>query len=93
LWSEAASLVNLEGLAAGLPVVASRVGGIPEYVEDGHTGFLFPPGDDAALADCLARLRDDPALRLRLGEQARAAAVERFSPHSRLADFLNLYRG
>ncbi len=92
LWAEAAGLVNLEGAACGLPVVASRIGGIPEYVEDGQTGLLFPPGDHAALADCLARLRDDPALRQRLGEQGRRTVVEQFSVEARLPAYLDLYR-
>ena len=92
VWAEAAGLVNLEGQAVGLPVIASRVGGIPEYVEEGQTGLLFPPGDDVALADCLARLRDDPALRRRMAEAARASAIERFSVESRLPEFLDLYR-
>src|SRR5262249_49879111 len=43
LWAEAAGLVNLEALGTGLPVLASRIGGIPEYVDDGVTGYLFPP--------------------------------------------------
>jgi glycosyltransferase involved in cell wall biosynthesis len=92
LWAEAAGLVNLEGAACGLPVVASRVGGIPEYVEDGRTGLLFEPGDHAALAGCLARLRDDPALRRRLGEQGRRAVLEHFSVEARLPAYLDLYR-
>jgi glycosyltransferase involved in cell wall biosynthesis len=75
-----------------LPVVASRIGGIPEYVEDGQTGLLFPPGDAQALADCLRRLAADPELCRRMGRQARDRAVERFSPHARLNAYLDLYR-
>ena len=60
LWAEAAGLVNLEALSTGLPVVASRIGGIPEYVEDGKTGMLFPPGDHQALAALIRRLMDTP---------------------------------
>jgi glycosyltransferase involved in cell wall biosynthesis len=92
LWAEAAGLVNLEALASGLPVVASRIGGIPEYVEDGRTGLLFPPGDSAALAECLRRLAADRELRRAMGRAARQAAVERFSAESRLAEYLNYYR-
>jgi glycosyltransferase involved in cell wall biosynthesis len=92
LWAEAAGLVNLEAQATGLPVLASNIGGIPEYVDDGHTGLLFPPGDDRALADCLNRLLDDPNLRAQMGRQARQATIARFSPESRLNAYLDLYR-
>jgi phosphatidylinositol alpha-1,6-mannosyltransferase len=92
VWAEAAGLVNLEAQAVGLPVVASRIGGIPEYVADGTTGLFFSPGNPTELAHCLRRLMDDPELCQGLGEQARAAAVERFSVQRRLAEYLNLYR-
>jgi glycosyltransferase involved in cell wall biosynthesis len=92
LWAEAAGLVNLEALACGLPVVASRVGGIPEYVEDGRTGLLFTPGDADGLAACLLRLHGDTEFRNALARQARAQALERFSAHNRLDDFLAAYR-
>lgn len=72
----------LEAMAAGLPVVASRVGGMPEAVEDGVTGFLVPPGDPRALAGALGRLLADPALARRLGEAARQR-VARLYPLSR----------
>jgi glycosyltransferase involved in cell wall biosynthesis len=92
LWAEAAGLVNVEALSAALPVVASRIGGIPEYVEDGRTGLLFPPGDHHALAGLLRRLHDEPQERRRLGEAARASAIERFSVPSKINDYLDLYR-
>ena len=90
---EAAGLVNIEAQACGTPVVASRVGGIPEYVSDGRTGLLFPPGDSRELARCVRRLVEDPALQARLAGQARTDALERFSPAARLPDYLDLYRG
>jgi glycosyltransferase involved in cell wall biosynthesis len=61
-----------EYMAAGLPVVASRVGQLARLIRDGENGLLVPPGDAAALADALARLHDDPGLRARLGRRARA---------------------
>jgi glycosyltransferase involved in cell wall biosynthesis len=68
----------LDAMAAGLPVVATRVGGIPEAVADGETGLLVPPRDPAALAEALGRLAGDPDLRRRMGEGA-ARRVQDFS--------------
>jgi glycosyltransferase involved in cell wall biosynthesis len=92
LWAEAAGLVNVEALSTGLPVLASHTGGIPEYVEDGVTGYLFPAGNDQALAAGIRRLRDDPERCRRLGTAARTAAVQRFSAPARINDYLDLYR-
>jgi glycosyltransferase involved in cell wall biosynthesis len=66
----------MEAMATGLAVVASDISGIPELVDDGETGLLVSPGDPRALADAIERLHDDPALRARLGDAARAR-VER----------------
>lgn len=65
-------------MGAGLPVVATRVAGIPEVVADGETGLLVPPGDSAALGDALARVVADPAFAGSLGAAARAFALPRF---------------
>jgi glycosyltransferase involved in cell wall biosynthesis len=92
LWKEAAGSVNIEALACGLPVVASRIGGIPEFVEEGRTGLLFAPGDSAELADRIRRLAEDPPLRDRMGREARAAAAERYSAGRLLAEHLACYR-
>jgi glycosyltransferase involved in cell wall biosynthesis len=72
-------LVALEAMASGTPVVASRIGGLPEVIEDAYTGFLVPPGDVAALNDRLEQIVRDPALGRRLGVNARAAVLERFT--------------
>lgn len=64
----------LEALAAGAAVVASRVAGIPDVVEDGENGLLVPAGDGAALAAAIARLAQDAPLRARLAEEARRRA-------------------
>jgi glycosyltransferase involved in cell wall biosynthesis len=69
----------LEALGAGRAVVASRVAGIPEVVEDGVTGLLVPPEDPPALAEALRRLAADPDLRRTLGERARQTAGLRYS--------------
>ncbi len=91
-WAEAAGLVNLEAQACGVPMLASRIGGIPEYIAEGRSGWLFPPEDADALAGLVARLETDPALCRRMGEAARALALERFSPEVRLPELLDLYR-
>jgi glycosyltransferase involved in cell wall biosynthesis len=61
----------MEAMSAGLPVVATAAGGVPEAVTDGVTGLLVPPGDPRALADALVTLARDGALRLRMGTAAR----------------------
>jgi glycosyltransferase involved in cell wall biosynthesis len=76
--SEGLPLSVLEAMAAGLPVVASAVGGVPELVAHGESGLLVPPGNAHALTEALAQLVADPALRLRLGRAGRRIALERF---------------
>jgi len=68
--------VFMEALATGRPVVSCAVSGVPELVRDGDTGLLVPPDDPVALADAIARLAGDAALRARLGTRGRAL-VER----------------
>jgi glycosyltransferase involved in cell wall biosynthesis len=77
--SELLGLSVLEAMASGLPVVASRLGGVPEIVADGETGFLVEPGDVDELHDRLAQLLGQPALAERMGRRAREQVVERFS--------------
>lgn len=77
--AEGFGMVNVEAHGHGLPVISSRLGAIPEVVEDGGTGLLAPPGDVDALAAAMRRLGADPELRLRMGRAARARFVERFT--------------
>jgi glycosyltransferase involved in cell wall biosynthesis len=89
--SEAVSRVTLEWLAAGRPVVATRVGGIPELVDDGRTGFLVPPRDPAALAEAIGALLAHDGRRRAMGEAARADAAVRFSLSRFAAETLRVY--
>jgi glycosyltransferase involved in cell wall biosynthesis len=87
-YEETFGLVLLEAMNAGIPVVASRVGGTPEVVEDGVSGLLVPPGDPAALASAVADLLADEARRARMGAAGRALEQDRFSL-ARMLDGLN----
>jgi glycosyltransferase involved in cell wall biosynthesis len=89
--SEAVSRVTLEWLAAGRPVVATRVGGIPELVDDGQTGFLVPPRDPAALAEAISVLLADDERRRAMGQAARTDAVARFSLSRFAAETVRVY--
>jgi glycosyltransferase involved in cell wall biosynthesis len=83
-------LVALEALACGVPVVASRAGGLQEIVVDGESGLLVPPGDSAALARALLALLTDEPLRLRLAEGAKRRA-HAFSLDRRSQELLQLF--
>ena len=72
--------VAAEAMAAGRPVVASRVGSLPQLVEDGQTGLLVPVADHVTLANAIEQLLDDGALRTRLGAAARAKALRLWHP-------------
>ncbi len=89
---EGMPLVVLEAMAAGVPVVATAVGGLPALIRDGETGFLVPPGDEAALRGRLAALRAAPEEARRVGAQARATARTRHAGHRMVRDYLDLYR-
>jgi glycogen(starch) synthase len=82
---EGSSIVTLEAMAHGLPVLGARAGGIPDKVVDGQTGWLFEPGDVATLADRLARVSASGEERRRLGAAGRARARSLFT-WSRIAD-------
>jgi glycosyltransferase involved in cell wall biosynthesis len=90
--SEGLPLSILEAMSAGLPVVASRVGGVPELVLDGETGLLVPPGEPSSLAAAIERLLVDPALRNRLGAAGRARVEEYFDLDRCRSAHVELYR-
>lgn len=89
---EGMSNTLLEAMATALPVVASRVGGNPELIEDGRTGFLFMPGEIANLAEALKRL-NDREVRQQVGTAARERVILRFSLERMVRDYRDLYRG
>lgn len=77
--NETFSLVLLEAMQFGLPVISTSEGAIADIVEDGSVGFLVPSRDPETLADRISHLATDPAARLRMGEHARARFLERFT--------------
>jgi len=91
IW-EGFGLVLLEAMAAGRPIVASRVATIPEVVVDGQTGLLVPAGDPLALAEALAQLADQPGLAARMGEAGRERVRHQFSLEKMVGDTELLYR-
>jgi len=90
--NEGTPVSAIEALASGTPVVATRVGGVPDVVRDELDGFLFEPGDTDAAAERLASLATDLQLRVRLGESGRAYARERYSVDRLVDDVDRLYR-
>lgn len=89
---EPLGMVALEAMVCEVPVVASRVGGLPEVVDDGRTGLLVPPRDPAALAAALGRVLDDPASARAMGTAGRDRAIRNFSPEVVAAQYAELYR-
>lgn len=82
----------IEAQAAGKPVVGSRVGGIPDLIQDGKTGLLVPAGDVKALADAIEQLYHDPELRKRLGDAAKLAAGSRFDATTMNQQIIQVYQ-
>jgi glycosyltransferase involved in cell wall biosynthesis len=90
--SEGMPLAVLEAWAAGLPVVASRVGGLPEMIAEGIEGVLFPVGDVTALSAALQTLVEHPAQARLLGEAGRAKAIHQFDVHVMCDNYGRHYR-
>jgi glycosyltransferase involved in cell wall biosynthesis len=90
--NESFCLSILESMCFGCPSVATRVGGIPEVVEDGATGLLVPFGDVDGLARSVERLIQDPSSRTSMGQAARSRALERFSADHIVPRYVELYR-
>ncbi|MDQ3066261.1 MAG: glycosyltransferase family 4 protein [Actinomycetota bacterium] len=90
--NEGTPVSAIEALAAGCPVVATRVGGVPDVVEDGETGFLVESGDNAELAARLEQLASDPGLRERFGEAGKESVATRYAVGRLVDDIDRLYR-
>ena len=82
----------LEAMACGLPVIASKIGGVVDVVEDGKSGILVEPGDISGLSTAMIRLLKDDGLRQRLGAEARKRIVEGFSIDKIADEYINLYK-
>jgi len=91
--AEGISNTILEAMACGLPVVATRVGGNPELIEDGMTGRLVPQASAEAMAGALFHYYDDPVLARRHGRAGRQLVLQRFSLDRMVSDYLSLYDG
>lgn len=90
-YSEGLPRVVFEGMALGLPVIASRVSGIPEVIEEGVTGFLVPPGDEAALADRLRWVFANPEAARAIGKRAREFACSFFSTEAYVGGYRRFF--
>ncbi|MCW5963918.1 MAG: glycosyltransferase [Bryobacterales bacterium] len=82
--------VLIEAMSAGIPVIGSRIGGIPHLIRDGENGFLFPSGDADALEDRLRKLLADPDLRSRMGARGRELAKQQFTEARYAEDFAQM---
>jgi N-acetyl-alpha-D-glucosaminyl L-malate synthase BshA len=89
--NESFGLVALEAMACEVPVIATRIGGIPEVVEDEEDGFLFQLGDVAGMADASIRLVKNPKLRAEMGKSARQHAIRDFCASKIVRHYENLY--
>jgi glycosyltransferase involved in cell wall biosynthesis len=89
--AEGFGMAALEAMAAGLPVVASSAGGLPELVEDGRTGYVVPPADPATLAARLRHLVLHADLRETMGAAGRARVRQHFSPQRMAAEIATVY--
>jgi glycosyltransferase involved in cell wall biosynthesis len=85
-------LALIEAMMVGKACVAANIGGIPEMIDDGETGFLIDPTNPSELCDRLARLAASESLRSRIGDRARAVAMHRFSLEAMCDSYEELYQ-
>ncbi|MCH7782524.1 glycosyltransferase family 4 protein, partial [candidate division KSB1 bacterium] len=89
---ESCPMVILEAMAAGVPVIATEVGGIPEIVEHGVTGYLIPPKDPQAIADAVEHVINNPEEVKKIVENARRTVKERFDFRENARQFVKIYQ-
>jgi glycosyltransferase involved in cell wall biosynthesis len=89
--NEGTPVAIIEAMAAGVPIVATRVGGVTDLIDDGRTGILVPAGTADGLAEGLLRLASDPALRDRLGKAGRVGVISKYSVDRLAGDIRSLY--
>jgi glycosyltransferase involved in cell wall biosynthesis len=92
VWPEPFGIVGIEAMSHGKPVVAFRVGGIPEWLEHGVTGFAVPPRDVGEMARRLTYLLDHPDIAHEMGQQGRRSADENFNPERHVAQLVDIFR-
>jgi glycosyltransferase involved in cell wall biosynthesis len=90
-WYENLPFSIMEAMAAGKPVVATDIGGIPEMVDDGETGMLFPVGDEEALRLCLEKMNSDAGLRREMGRKGRVKAEKLYGREKHYEDIMEVY--
>jgi glycosyltransferase involved in cell wall biosynthesis len=91
IWYEGFPMTVLEAFAAGTPVIAARIGSLPEIVADGVAGLLFTPGDPSSLAAAIAQLLSDPAAMRRMGEAGQERAVALYGPSANAEQLETIY--
>jgi glycosyltransferase involved in cell wall biosynthesis len=91
LWPEPFGIVGIEAHAAGRPVIASRTGGVGDWLDDGVSGLMVPPGDAGALARALGELLDDPERQEAMGAAGRRSVSERFCAERHLSALRDAY--
>lgn len=91
-WYENCSMVILEAMAHGKPIIASRIGGIPEQVEDGETGLLFEAGSVRDLAEKMKIMSENHSMRLLFGKNAREKLIRNYSLKKHCNDLLEIYQ-
>jgi len=89
---EGIPVVLMEAMASELPVIASRLSGIPELIETDKTGILVEPGDSMAIADSLQKLKHDPENGFRMGREGRLKVKAEFNIHRNTEELARLFR-